>query len=180
MVVSLFSLVLSLFTYDQKNKVNRFLVGLPVGREKWVLARYLFAVAIAGGIILLQGFLQWVYVMILPGFSSVYDIADFLLIFCLAVIILAICFPLLYFNYPYAMALLILLLSVGTYFTMDLLVKVLGMTDEIIFNDLDKGFGLLVETYIPFSPIPVVLCVTLVLYWISLKLSIFIFARKGE
>lgn len=100
--------------------------------------------------------------------------------FMLLCIFIALLFPLMYGikNTNIMMILLLVLIIIGTYFTLDLLVKELGMTNEIIFNHIDLGFALYVERIFPFAPFLMITVITGVFLLISIYLSIALYNRK--
>src|SRR5699024_7331395 len=118
--------------------------------------RYLYSVEIIFNILVIE----WIGTNI--SYSSTfepYTFIDFLMLFAVCLVLFAICYPILYFfnNSYVAMLIIFLFLIIGTFFTIDGTINIMGMTDEIVFNRHDKGLALLAKSYIPFQPYLLVL-----------------------
>lgn len=177
MVIGVFATALSSFTYDEKNKVNLSVAGMPVSKQTMVISRYLYSLSI----LLATLFLEWIGTIVTsnPNFEP-YIFKDFLIFFAVGLVLFAVCYPILYFfNKSYmALAFIFVLIVAGSFFTIDASVHIMGMTGEIVFNRLDKGFALLAETYIPFQPYLVVLIAAIGLFIGSIKVSSLLLQRK--
>src|SRR5699024_5942424 len=102
------------------------------------------------------------------------------MLFAVGFLIFAICYSILYiFNNNYvAMLIIFLFLIIGTFFTIDRTINIMGMIDEIVFNRHDKGLALLAKSYIPFQPYLLVLLASIVLFIASIKISTLLLQRK--
>lgn len=180
MTIAVFSLVLSTFTYEDKNKVNLFLISMPVDKRNLVISRYLYGLSITGLILFFQWFIQWCFTQFFATFPHTYHWFDFVMFFCLAMVIVSICFPILYFfrNHFLAIGLIILLLFIGTFFTLDPLVIALGMTDEILFNHIDTGYAILAKQIFPKQPYFFTVMLSTLLIILSYIVSSYIVRKK--
>src|SRR5690625_477800 len=118
MVNVAFDVVLSIFTYYEKNKTNIAIVSMPIKKQTMVISRYLYSV----GILVTILFIEWVGTNI--SYSSTfepYTFIDFLMLFAVGLVLFAICYPFLYFfNNSYVSLLIIFLfLIICTFFTFD-------------------------------------------------------------
>ena len=177
MVIGAFAVGFSTFTYDEKNKTNIAVVSMPIKKQTMVISRYLYSV----GILVIILFIEWIGTNI--SYSSTfepYTFIDFLMLFAVGLVLFAICYPILYFfnNSYVAMLIIFLFLIIGTFFTIDGTINIMGMTDEIIFNRHDKGLALLAKSYIPFQPYLLVLLASIVLFIASIKISTLLLQRK--
>src|SRR5699024_2352822 len=109
-----------------------------------------------------------------------YTFIEYLMLFAVLLLLVAIFFPILYFfNIGYvAMLIIFLFLIIGNVFTIDGTINIMGMTDEIVFNRHDKGLALLAKCYIPFQPYLLVLLASIVLFIASIKISTLLLQRK--
>lgn len=177
--VCLLAICFSLFTYDERKHVAIFLRSMPVSSGEVVKSRYIFSIVVS---LLICLFLWGMQALFAPAsimpFS--YGWQDFYVFFMLLCIFIALIFPLMYGikNTNIAMMLLLVLIIISTYFTLDLLVKELGMTNDIVFNHIDLGFALYAERIFPFAPFLMITAVTVVLLFISIYLSIALYNRK--
>src|SRR5699024_9768804 len=163
MVIGAFAVGFSTFTYDEKNKTNIDVVSMPIKKQKMVISRYLYSV----GIQVISLFIEWFgrNISYSSTFES-YSFIDFLILFAVGLVLFAICYRILYFfnNSYVAMLIIFLFLIIGTFFTIDGTINIMGMTDEIVFNRHDKGLALLAKSYIPFQPYLLVLLASIVLF----------------
>ena len=73
---------------------------------------------------------------------------------------------------------MLVLFGVGSVFTVGALAHVLEMTESVMFNELDAGFVMLTEKYIPFYPYVTLLLGTVILLIISIKISTTFYTNK--
>src|SRR5699024_6154703 len=138
MVIGSFAVGFYTITYEEKNKTNIAVVSIPIKKQTIVTSSYLYSVRIL--VIIL--YIEWVVTNI--SYSSTiepYTFIDFLMLFAVGLVLFAICYPILYFfnNSYVAMLIIFLFLIMGTFFTIDGTINIMGMTDEIVFNRHDKG-----------------------------------------
>lgn len=172
-VISILSLPIILFFYDDKNHVNRWMISLPIAKKTLIQSRYLFT-AIMSVIILLFQVLIMISLSSLSELSRyMYDWRDIIVLLCMSFIITAICMPIYYAIRSFAVAtsIIAILSMLTSFFIMFPIIDVLGMDDIIIFNDMDSGFVLLVEKYIPIQPYTVLIIISALLFYISMKVS---------
>src|SRR5699024_5094380 len=177
MIIGAFAVGFSTFTYDEKNKTNIAVVSMPIKKQTMVISRYLYSVVVL--VIIL--FIEWAGTNI--TYSSTfepYTYIDFLMLFAVSLVIFGVCYTILYFFYNsyVAMLLIMLVLFIGTFFTIDGTINIMEMTDEIVFNRHDKGLALLAKSYIPFQPYLLVLLASIVLFIASIKISTLLLQRK--
>ena len=154
MLVGMMAGILSPFTYDEKNKTNLFLFSLPVSKRQIVVSRFVYSLLVLTAVLFIQG-ISWLIADSLAVFSPApYEFHDFIVFFAIGLLIISAFYPILYFfnNSYQAMLVILILISAGTFFTMDPIIHILNMNDTIVFNGIDKGFALLIEKYIPFQP----------------------------
>lgn len=174
------ALLLSLFIFDHTGKVNRFLVSLPVPKKRVVQSRYVALLLAA----LLVGLYQW---LIMHLFSIIFEIdyyvygwQDIVIVFCLGSLLTSFSLPIMYYFRSTYMSISIVFIMYCTsiFFSFEPLARVLTMKDEVIFNDLDRGFKLLIEKYIPYQPYLLLMSATFILLYASIKLSERLYLKK--
>src|SRR5699024_5513142 len=144
-----------------KNKTNIAIFCMPIDEKTMVVSRYLYT----AGILVIIRFIEWAGTNIsYCSTSAAYTFFDFLMLFAVGLVLFVVCYPILYFfnNSYVAMLIIFLFLIIGTFFTIDGTINIMGMTDEIIFNRHDKGLALLAKSYIPFQPYLLVLLASIV------------------
>lgn len=172
-IITILSLAIILFFYDDKNNVNQFMISLPIAKKTMIQSRYLY-IALMSVVILL---FQWLIMLSFPSppefFRYIYDWRDMIVLLSIAYLSTAICIPIYYALRSFALAtgIIAILWCLGSFFMIFPIVSALGMDDMIIFNDMDAGFVLLVEKYIPIQPYAVLIIVSLLLFYISMKIS---------
>lgn len=175
------SFLITLFYYDDKSNVNRFLVSQPVSKKKVVQSRYLFLAGLAMAILLFQWMVTFYVPQVIPMSADyVYGWQDIIILYAIALVVIAVGGVLFYGirSFLLAAGIFILLYLTCTILLLDPLVQILGMTDFIYFNDLDQGFVLLTEKYIPFQPYLVLIVAAVAFFYISMKLSAWIFTSR--
>src|SRR5699024_63492 len=130
------------FSYDHMKRVNIFLKSLPISANQIVVSRYLHGLLLLAVILMLQWIFQSIFAYVLDDYQIVYYFKDYYVFFVLFCFTIGLCYPILYFfkNMYMAAAIIALLILVGTYYTIDVLVKELQLTLPILFNDIDTGF----------------------------------------
>jgi len=172
-VVSFFALIFSLYTYDNKNHVQRFIVSLPVSKKDIIRGRYIYSVCTV--IFLLLILWVWMGLLslspLLTDSHYVYNWRDMVVMFAIGGLIISFSSPILY-RLPFYFSSLIILISlgVGSFFYISAMMDILGRenADVIIFNDMDAGLSLLAEKYIPFLPYFILILGTFTLLYISM------------
>ena len=173
--------LITLFYYDDKNNVNRFFVSQPVSKKKMVQSRYVFLAGLAMALLLFQ----WLVTFYTPQVMAmsdnyVYDWRDIIILYAIALVIIAVG-GLLFYGIPsflLATGVFIFLYLICTILLLDPLVHVLGMTEFIYFNEMDRGFILLAEKYIPFQPYLILIVAASAFLYISMKLTEWIFSNR--
>ncbi|MEI3613862.1 ABC-2 transporter permease [Pseudogracilibacillus sp. SO30301A] len=179
-IITFFGFFGSIFLYDDKNNVNLFLKSLPVKMKSIVLARYLYSVLLIILILLMQTGVMALFSSLYSKTHYMYSFRDIIVLFCIGCIIIALCIPV-FFKFQSAqtaMGIMLTLFGIGSFFTVDALVKVLGMTESFYFNDLDPGFVMLAEKYLPFFPYVTLLIGTAILLTFSIHISTAFFKEK--
>src|SRR5699024_12438608 len=110
-----------------------------IKKQTMVISRYLYSV----GILVIILFIEWVGTNI--SYSSTfepYTFIDFLMLFAVCLVLFAICYPILYFfnNSYVALLFIFLFFIIGTFFTIFVLINIIWITDEIVFNRHDKDY----------------------------------------
>lgn len=179
LLIIVMSLLITLFYYDDKNKVNPFLISLPIAKKSIVQSRYVTMVYLS--IMLL--FYQWLLMFLFSTDSHyIYNWRDAITVISILLIMNAIYIPIYYLlRSPHVATgvVLIIFFIVGISFITPL-VNVLDMNDFIIFNDLDAGFHLLVERYIPFFPYLFFPIIALGIFYTSMKITERIYIYKDR
>ncbi|GAQ16458.1 accessory gene regulator protein C [Oceanobacillus picturae] len=156
--------------------------SLPVKRASIVQGRYVSILMVSIFFILYQGLCGRVLSLLFENNYYVYSWKDMLVLLCMAALIVAVGIPLYYGLTSFLMATgtLAFLYFFSIIFSLPSLTNVLGMEQEIIFNDLDPGLVLLVEKYIPFQTYVTLSLVTAILFYLSLKLSEQLFVKRAK
>lgn len=180
LMVGASALAFSPFFYDEKNKMNYTMISMPIKKSSIVAGRYVFSLLIICITLLVQWAAERSITVAFDTYEAVYGWNDYLLFLCLAVMLIAISYPLLYLikNLYAAAGIILLLFMVGTYYIMDLLVDALGFSNEIIFNDIDKGFAIIAENWFPVMPYLAVLSISGGLFCGSIVLSSYVMKKK--
>lgn len=176
------SLLITLFYYEDKNKTNRYIGSMPISKKKMVQSRYIFL----AGIALVFLLFQWIVTLYIPQIITIsdnyiYGWRDIIVLYAIALVMIAVSGMIFYLfrSFLLATCIFLLLYFISTILLLDPLVKVLGMTEYISFTDMDRGFVLLVEKYIPFQPFLVLIAAALLTFYISMKIAVWIFSRKN-
>lgn len=178
--VTVISIPIIIYLLNNKNKVDRFLISLPVEKKSIIKSRYLFSVMMATIILLFQLAVMFVHSLLFGGTQYVYDWKDICVLLCLAVIVTAIFIPIyhVFRSFILATAIISILFFLGVFFTLPKLINVLEMKDVIIFNDLDPGLSMLVEKYIPYQPYALLIMISVAVFYISMIISQRLYERK--
>lgn len=178
-------MVSSLFYADDKSHSMRSVIAMPVAKAVIVRSRYAYGMLI----VIVAMLYQWmighviVHMLELTGHDYfVYDWKDMTTIVCLGAIVVAICIPLYHLmsNFYAATIVLICIMYVLWFTSLDPLVTVTGMQDHIFFNDIDRGYTLLVEKYLPFPPYLFLALGAAFLFFLSMKLSEYVFLKRDH
>lgn len=177
LIIITLSFVITQFYYDQNVHINRFFISLPVSKKVIVHCRYISIVLV----IMLYIFIQWALKFTGVEMHYAFDWKDILTTLSLEFIIIAIVIPFFYLipSFIIAVSTITILMFFGLFYFLDELIAVLGWEDEIIFNDLDPGLTLLVEKYIPYQPFLIFILIAIVLLYISMKISVYIFHLRS-
>ncbi|NAP01434.1 hypothetical protein FRY77_36445 [Halomonas sp. MG34] len=180
--VYVMTILIGLFFTDQRSKSRLYMSSLPVKRASIVKGRYVSILMVSIFFIFYQGLWGRVLSLLFENNYYIYSWKDMLVLLCMAALIEAVAIPIYYGLTSFLMATggLAFLYFFSIIFSLPPLTNVLGMEREIIFNDLDPGFVLLVEKYIPFQPYITLSLVTAILFYLSLKLSELLFVKKAK
>lgn len=156
--------------------------SLPVKRASIVQGRYMSILMVSIFFILYQGLCGRILSLLFENNYYVYSWKDMLVLLCIAALIEVVAIPIYYGLSSFLMATgtLAFLYFFAIVSSLPPLTGVLGMEQEIIFNDLDPGFVLVIEKYIPFQPYVTLSLVTGILFYLSLKLSELLFVKKEK
>lgn len=179
-LISFTALALSIFINDERRSVNRFLLSMPIDKSDIVKSRYLYSMSMALYTLVMQFVIMLIFHLFSLDFLYMYSWKDIIALFGLACLMLAICIPIIYALSSFIQAMMIIYLAfiVGTYFLLNELAKAMNLTNEVIFNDLDPGFALIVERYFPTPSYWLFLIFSLLILYLSTLLSIRIFKRN--
>ena len=179
-IICFFGFFSSVFLYDDKNNVNLFLKSLPVKVKSIVLARYLYSVLLIILILLMQTGVMALFSSLYSETHYMYSLRDIIVLFCIGCIIIALCIPVFskVRSAQTAMGIMLILFGVGSVIIVGALVNVLEMTESFYFNDLDPGFVMLTEKYLPFFPYVTLLIGTAILLTFSIHISTTFFKKK--
>lgn len=172
----------SRFFHDYRNRSRIFTASLPFSRSQIVRSRYLLAfleiTAMLAWLFVLGHLVQWAG----RSIQFVMNGSDFLVFLCMAIVLLAVSLPFYYLFPSYIPAVLstIAIIFAAIYYTLVLLVKVLGLegADVIVFNDMDPGVVRAVQTYLPLAPYFALILGTALLFVLSIKLSELLYRKK--
>src|SRR5690625_1424383 len=140
-IVAFFALVFSLYTYDDRNHVHRFIISLPVKKADIIRGRYIYSLFII--IILLFVLWGWMGLLslspLLTDSHYVYHWRDMIVMFAIGGLMISFGSPLLY-RLPFYVLSLIIFISLGFrfFFSTSAMLVVLAIEDAaiILFNDI--------------------------------------------
>lgn len=180
--IVIIAFIITSFYYDDKSSVNRFIVSLPVSKGMLIKSRYYYTIVTALLIITFQYLVMLIVSMFFNGPHYIYQWEDIIILICLTMLMSSVILLIYYTFQSFISASVITLfgLVIGIYFLIDHLVNILDMHEDevIIFNDLDPGFPLLVETIMSLQPYVSLLVVSLVIFFVSMKGSEKMFYKK--
>ncbi|MEI3607345.1 ABC-2 transporter permease [Pseudogracilibacillus sp. SE30717A] len=179
-VVCLFALFLPVFYDDAEHKVNRYFISTPVKKEVILTSRYLFSVLIILMILVMQLGIMVLLEPLKGGTLYIYNWKDIFVLFCIGCTIIAISIPIitLFNSINLSFGIILALFGAGNTLLIIELFNVLHMEDEILLNDLDGGFILLVEKYLPFQPYIMLGIITAIILLASWFVTLKLFNRK--
>lgn len=178
-IICFFGVFSSVFLYDDKNNVNLFLKSLPVKVKSIILARYLYSVLLIILILLMQTGVMALFSSLYSETHYMYSLRDIIVLFCIGCIIIALSIPVFFKarSAQTAMGIILVLFGIGSFFTFSALLHVLDMT-EFYLHDLNPGFVMLTEKYLPFFPYVTLLIGTAILLTFSIHISTTFFKKK--
>lgn len=152
--VFLLGFILTSFYMENRFKIRRFLLSLPLSRRTIILGHYCYLLIVGLAIIAWQYLLMQIIPNIFDGTYYIYDGKDILILICMLLLFMSLTIPLYYGSLSFMITSVIVMIGVflGVFFLTDGLVEVLEMHEVIVFNDLDPGFSLLVEKHLPKQP----------------------------
>jgi len=182
-VVAFFTIILSLFIYDNRNHVSLFTLSLPISKRDFIAGRYIFSVATIITILIIM----WVAMnlLFLTQLDSdgryLYHWKDMIILFTIGSLMLSIVLPI-HYLLPFNIAASILAIGflLGTYYYISMMVNSLERNDAdlIMLNDLDAGLIIFVEESLPFLPYIILTIGAIIALYLSMTLSTFIVKRK--
>lgn len=172
-VITVVSLPIIIYFITHKNKIDYFLISLPVEKKTIIKSRYLFTVIMATTVLLFQIIMMFVITVLFDGTQYVYSLGDIVVLLCLAIIVPAIAIPIyhLFRSFILATTIIGILFFLSMFFTLSQLISVMRMEDIIIFNDLDPGLRMLVEKVIPYQPFSILIIISIVIFYLSIIIS---------
>ncbi|WP_047981767.1 ABC-2 transporter permease [Ornithinibacillus contaminans] len=178
--LSLPTAIIGSFFTDHRASINRYLKSLPLKPDSIVFSKYIFLFIIWIIIVLYQFAIGHIVEAILPDGIYVFGWKEIIILLSLGLIMLAVYVPLYYLIKSFVIGTIIVgvIYMLIFFFSLDALVKILGMQYYINFNNLDRGFVPLIEKFIPFQPYLTLPLCALILYYFSLKLSTKLFTVK--
>lgn len=178
--VMIVAFIITPIYYDERNNVNHFKISLPISKGTIVKSSYWFSVCIGILLIIYQSILMLFIPHIFDGSHYVYSWQDIVVLINMTLLLSSVILPIYFMFRSFILAsFMTLTLSMfAGYLLTDQLIRILNMSEVIVFNDLDPGFPLLVETFIPFQPYIVLSTFSVIIYYISMKGSEKIIAIK--
>lgn len=172
-VVTVISLPIIIYFINYKSNLDRFLISLPIEKNDIIKSRYLFTVMMAFIVLLFQVILMFIITTLFDGAQYVYGWQDIFVLMCLAMIVPAIAIPIyhLFRSFILATTVIAILFFISMFLMLSQLINILGMKDIIIFNDLDPGLSMLVEKFIPYQPFPILIIISVAIFYISIFVS---------
>lgn len=172
-VITVISLPIIIYFSNHKNKVDHFIISLPVDKKGIIKSRYLFTVIMATIILVFQLLIMFVATTFFGGTQYVYSSNDIVTLLCLATIVPAITIPIYHLIRSFIMATTIIgiLFFISVFFLFSLIIDVFELVDIIIFNDLDPGLSMVVEKFIPYQPFPILIIISIVIFHVSIFIS---------
>src|SRR5690625_2915199 len=178
LIVFYLPIIIVPFIVDRISHVHHYLLSLPIRKNHIVFSRYLFSIIAACTYILLLWLFMWIF-----SFTGrelyMFNWKDIIVLFSIVCLIISYTLPALYIQHMLAFLSIFVVYLISTFYMIGALVNVLNITEGFDFAELDAGFGLLAETYIPIAPFSLVVIGTTLILLISFKLSTFLFNWKN-
>lgn len=181
-IVTVTSLMIAFHYYLDKNKSNQFLISLPISFKAIIHSKYIFIFIMVAFIILLQGITMLIINVFVGTSQYTYDWRDIIVLLCTATIILSIIIPIYHFfkSMILSTTIVAMIFLIGFFTVMNRIIDVMVQGETIIFNNLDPGLVLITEKYIPYEPYTILISATLLLLFISMKVSVYLFKVRDE
>ncbi|OZU88172.1 hypothetical protein CIL03_13705 [Virgibacillus indicus] len=181
-IATALTIIISIFYYDDRANVNRFLISLPISAASVVKRRYQSIILFSICVILYQWVIGHVVTFFIGSEHYVYGWKDIIVLICMGAIITAVTVPFFYLfrSFILSVGCIMVLLLLESYYSLTPLVTVLEMDEVIIFNDLDPGFVMIVEEYIPYQPFLILVFASLVIFYMSMKISELLYLRNDR
>lgn len=179
--VILLSFVIAIYYEEDKYSTQRFFVSLPIAKKRIIQSRYISTVILGLTLMIFQQILMGI--VKLRGTSNnhyIYGWKDWIILISMTLIVASI----MLFIYStirafmVATGFLIIGLFITILFLLITIADLVSVGDVIQLNDLDPGFQLFVEQYLPFQPYISLFIISIVLFFLSMKGSELIFLRK--
>ncbi len=177
-----FAIIFSAFSYDDKVEANRYLLSMPIVKEKIVKSRYFYSIVIMIGTLFIQLIMMIIMQFIFEAEFYMYSWYDIVTLIGIGLLMIAVFTPIMYYfsSITNAMFSIFFLVGLLTMVMMGELDKVLSFTDTIIFNDIDPGFSLIVGKYFPVPSYMIFIIFSGILLYGSMLLSVYFFKRKDQ
>lgn len=177
-IITLLAMMVGVFYYDDKNKMNRFIVSLPVKKSQMIQSRYVYFLILAFMMLVFQSIVMVLSSNLVSYYQ--YGWRDFIVVFCIGGLIISVGIPIYYFvrKFLVATGIILFIYFIVSFFMFNELSQVLNTGNFIIFNELDKGYILLAEKYIPYQPFILLPLFVGILMYGSMKVSERIFLNK--
>lgn len=181
-IATALTIIISMFYYDDRANVNRFLISLPISAASIIKRRYQSIILFSICVIIYQWVIGHVVTFFIGSEHYVYGWKDIIVLICMGAIITAVTVPFFYLfrSFILSVGCIMVLLLLGSYYSLTPLVTVLEMDEVIIFNDLDPGFVMIVEEYIPYQPFLILVFASLVIFYMSMKISELLYLRNDR
>lgn len=179
-LLSVFAITFSIYTYDEKGRVNHFLVSMPIQRKDIVKSRYLYNLTVAVGILCLQLIVMMVIHFLFSLDLYIYTWQDIVTLLGFTCLMFAIFTPFFYIvsSTTKAMLYIFILIGMGTVLLLNELDRVLSFSNSFILNDIDAGFALIVEHYFPTLSYVIFILLVSILLYSSFLISNYFFNKK--
>ena len=166
-------LFIGVFYSDHQAHITRYMVSLPVSRSSLVISRYLSMLIVWIGTIVYQLIMGNLMARFVPYHIFTLGWKEVVILLSLGLIMLACFVPLFFLFKSFVLPIIIIAVCYFAVFlyTLDALVNISGMENEIIFNHLDQWTVPLIESVIHIQPYLVITIVAFSLFSLSIFIS---------
>ena len=173
-------LFIGVFYSDHRSRINRYMVSLPVSRKSIVFSRYISMLLVWIGTVLYQLIIGNLIARFVPYDVFTFGWKEIVTLLCLGLIMLAFFVPLFFLFKSFVLPIIIIAVCYFTvfFYSLDALVNISEMENEIIFNYLDMWIVPLVESIITVQPYLILPILSVGLFYVSIALSKLVINRN--